>query len=1171
MSSNDSDLDPDLDVEELKNDLQASGKVSCPSEGCNDEFMSLWGLKFHLKKGFCNKSGDENASSQGSNMASIEDAESIAIKNSRKREQNPRQDKDSADVTMVQRRSGRKITPRKKIEMENIEPKKKKEKKSQEVEQDSDVDSDGDSVANEDDIGPVEIAADVVVETNTVPGQIVDEVSNDGDSLLAGEDNKSAKKAPGKKRQAQKKTDKAAKNPANKEENVSEENKSERQIMVAKLKKQIKTCKYVKCPKCGRKYTTALGCAIHFEKCGTVMEAREKLKCEECGKGYTTKAGLRYHMNAAHSEPVEEVAEADETNKDTAREEMNETTGRRQRKSASRAMAKVKAIAEKTVLQVSSKGKGRESYLDKFIKQLRPDIMTPELRIMFRTELSETRKATCPNKDCGKSFNTYDGIRYHLANCGYDSLAYVCILCQHDSASLTNARRHISSVHTDVEEDHMTSVLKEKLGKQLDISNDDDDARDHDFVVQEEELVEVIEEDEEEESNMEDVVEEEWESEVEEETHVWSDHFQKFVKRGKRGTPRSRVGTPRSRVGTPGGRFLLSSRIAHCYIKQTSQWRDKFLTWEEVLMQFVPTLANWMRTNPSEIPEYSPEATASLSFHIERAGKKQVSTEHQLAPLTGLSLEESGEFGDRTFYVGGPVWAMSWCPVPDKCNTADQYLLIAAHRSHDKDHKLNELYREKGLLQLWNMGKLDCKDAISGNDPHLSLSITHGYGPIWQASWCPVGAWQPPDTVTEKKGVLPRLGLLALACGDGVVKIISVPHPDILHSQINAESVNGDKTGTLERLNVFMNARSSAELVPAPLGTTYNGTRGQAFCVDWSQGPRHGRVAAGFYDGTICLWNLETESPLLRDSGEDGLSVRLSPYIYINAHAYAVRHVAWCETDSSYLVSGGCVDKLIKVWNLQDVRFPVHSSRKGQLLELTWPSNSPGFIFSEDKINSNKPGLRLATLSTQGLTSFCIDSGSAIWGFSVSPWMQLDVSVTAAGEVRLKKRNTRNGPFTVYSIDIEEKASADGPANQNSTKENQNGGTAAKASQANKTKTKGTQATTQVSQRSKIKAHASQSNQSAAPSPCGVTDESTRIATYAEALKSYRLVFKDENAFQFADEYRCERSAPRDPQFGKINLEAIHKVRWNPNKQAATWLATGGAAGLVRVHLVKRL
>ncbi|EDO32239.1 predicted protein [Nematostella vectensis] len=267
MSSNDSDLDPDLDVEELKNELQASGKVACPSEGCNDEFMSLWGLKFHLKKGFCNKSGNENASSQGSNMASIEDAESSAIKNSRKREQNPRQDKDSADVTMVQRRSGRKITPRKKIEMENIEPKKKKEKKSQEVEQDSDVDSDGDGVANEDDVGPVEIAADVVVETNTVPGQIVDEVSNDGDSLLAGEDNESAKKAPGKKRQAQKKTDKAAKNPANKEENVSEENKSERQIMVAKLKKQIKTCKYVKCPKCGRKYTTALGCAIHFEKC----------------------------------------------------------------------------------------------------------------------------------------------------------------------------------------------------------------------------------------------------------------------------------------------------------------------------------------------------------------------------------------------------------------------------------------------------------------------------------------------------------------------------------------------------------------------------------------------------------------------------------------------------------------------------------------------------------------------------------------------------------------------------------------------------------------------------------------------------------------------------------------------------------------------------------------
>lgn len=40
-------------------------------------------------------------------------------------------------------------------------------------------------------------------------------------------------------------------------------------------------------------------------------------------------------------------------------------------------------------------------------------------------------------------------------------------------------------------------------------------------------------------------------------------------------------------------------------------------------------------------------------------------------------------------------------------------------------------------------------------------------------------------------------------------------------------------------------------------------------------------------------------------------------------------------------------------------------------------------------------------------------------------------------------------------------------------------------------------------------------------------------------------------------------------KFNTINF--FPKVRFNPNKQSFTWLATGGGAGLARLHLVKQV
>ena len=44
------DLPINLNLVELKEKLAQSGIVICPVQGCNQDFKSLWGLKYHLKR-----------------------------------------------------------------------------------------------------------------------------------------------------------------------------------------------------------------------------------------------------------------------------------------------------------------------------------------------------------------------------------------------------------------------------------------------------------------------------------------------------------------------------------------------------------------------------------------------------------------------------------------------------------------------------------------------------------------------------------------------------------------------------------------------------------------------------------------------------------------------------------------------------------------------------------------------------------------------------------------------------------------------------------------------------------------------------------------------------------------------------------------------------------------
>ena len=81
----------------------------------------------------------------------------------------------------------------------------------------------------------------------------------------------------------------------------------------------------------------------------------------------------------------------------------------------------------------------------------------------------------------------------------------------------------------------------------------------------------------------------------------------------------------------------------------------------------------------------------------------------------------------------------------------------------------------KALVQLWSMGALPPNSSPSAQTtPSLALGLAHDYGCVRAMQWCPSGVWQSVEAGEGEgeEGALPRLGLLALACSDGCLRLL---------------------------------------------------------------------------------------------------------------------------------------------------------------------------------------------------------------------------------------------------------------------------------------------------------------------------------------------------------------------------------------------------------------
>ncbi|KAM6964927.1 general transcription factor 3C polypeptide 2 [Aplochiton taeniatus] len=409
--------------------------------------------------------------------------------------------------------------------------------------------------------------------------------------------------------------------------------------------------------------------------------------------------------------------------------------------------------------------------------------------------------------------------------------------------------------------------------------------------------------------------------------------------------------------------------------RTTKEFRDEHCnTW--VFPEWIPSEKHWHFLSESESDLYLPQELESPSFTISREGiNEDPPLFHKLNRFEGVPAHPVR--WDVSFFTGGPVWAMDWCPCPDG-SIANQYVALSTHRTADEQHLVHRTYTKPGLVQVWNLGQLQY-DTRPPSCPCLSYGLAQDKGFVWNLKWCPAGTWELPST-SRKAPLLPRLGLLAVATSNGQITIYSLPHPDALHNRRKLP-----KTVTLQ-LGSSQASRGEES--------------GQVLSMDWVGTKPHDLLAAGFHDGVVGLWNLCSQSVLLRIRSPDQ-SITLMPFHCFIAHDQSTRALAFCPASRDLLATAGD-DRLIKMWNLKKTHEPISFQRRHLSREVSWPLNSPG-VFVAQEIVYAPFGLHGVHYFDGGFFGykplFLIPRPSTMWTLSTSDWLNLVVTADMEGDV----------------------------------------------------------------------------------------------------------------------------------------------------------------------------
>ncbi|XP_036118186.1 general transcription factor 3C polypeptide 2 [Molossus molossus] len=550
---------------------------------------------------------------------------------------------------------------------------------------------------------------------------------------------------------------------------------------------------------------------------------------------------------------------------------------------------------------------------------------------------------------------------------------------------------------------------------------------------------------------------------------------------------------------------------------------QKHSYWE--FAEWIPLAWKWHLLSELEAAPYLPQEEKSPLFSVQREGLPEDGTLYRINRFSSITAHP--ERWDVSFFTGGPLWALDWCPVPEGA-AASQYVALFSSPDMNETHPLSQLHSGPGLLQLWGLGTLQ-QESCPGNRAHFVYGIACDHGCIWDLKFCPSGAWELPGT-PRKAPLLPRLGLLALACSDGKVLLFSLPHPEALLAHQPPDAVKP----------AIYKAQCVATLQVGSVQVSDPSECGQCLSLAWMPTRPHHHLAAGYYNGMVVFWNLPTNSPLQRIRLSDG-SLKLYPFQCFLAHDQAVRTLQWCKANSHFIVSAGS-DRKIKFWDLRRPYEPINSIKRFLSTELAWLLPYNGVTVAQDNCYASYGlcGIHYIDAGYLGFKAyFTAPRKGTVWSLSGSDWLGTIAAGDTSGEliaailpdmalnpITVKRPVERR--FPIYKADL--MPYQDNPEGQD---------------------------------------HSSASSGALNP---------PKARTYAETVNHHYLLFQDTDLSSFHDLLHREPMLRMQEGEGhsqlcldRLQLEAIHKVRFSPNLDSYGWLVSGGQSGLVRIHFVRGL
>jgi WD40 repeat protein len=244
-------------------------------------------------------------------------------------------------------------------------------------------------------------------------------------------------------------------------------------------------------------------------------------------------------------------------------------------------------------------------------------------------------------------------------------------------------------------------------------------------------------------------------------------------------------------------------------------------------------------------------------------------------------------------------------------------------------------------------------------------------------------------------------------------------------------------------------------------------------------------------------------------------------------HTSSITSIAICPSETDiplYAVTGG-LDRYYKFWDLRDTSVPLQEVRRDQVTDVSWLPSLPAVAVSYDVYKLGPTQTVITESECLNNRAFpVIGQNSAVWGQTVSPWLGSLAVCTSAGEVILFVLPPK-GPTTTE------------------------------------------QSKSYGKRRAYVYRTENKINDSASLLDCSDFDSLKGRCTlhYLDVWDGKDMQEKKE-----LERVRLQAKMPAE-ELTAYPLVSINRAAWNPNLGAQFWLASGGQAGMLRVHSLESL